>query len=353
MAEPLGIVSGIIAVLGAAKQLYKVIEGIADAPDVLERAKFDVRMTVEILESLHKHLGGPTADIGQQYPDLSPVLSRCKLKCDALKYLLGRSAKNSDKISLGDRMRLALKEEDIEDLRMDISLARESLALALSSLVLYAPVLFPTNGEVPRLTFSCYSVTSTNSHDAIERYQGEASKTMQDITDRMNKIQITIEVMGNDLGEEKRRRLADRDLALREHLSLCRESANNVEEHARYKSEFGNTNAAQEARLFAGIATQHLHGGVDQRFGDSNLGARSITFMGAGDTDAVLGFFQQGSHHVGGSAVSDHGASTPEVNLTRWPAYSQRALPSNAAVSDSDIGSVYRAEEVSEYVDND
>jgi hypothetical protein len=68
-----------------------------------------------------------------------------------------------------------------------------------------------------------------------------------------------------------------------------------VHEQARYKSEFGNITSGEAARTFAGIATKQLQGGVDQRFGDSHLGAQSVTFMGAGDTAAMLGFFEQTS----------------------------------------------------------
>jgi hypothetical protein len=87
--------------------------------------------------------------------------------------------------------------------------------------------------------------------------------------------------------------LNNQSAALKEHLRLCEESINLVREQARYRSEFGNITSGDAARTFAGVATKQLQGGVDQKFGDSHLGAQSVTFMGAGDTTAMLGFFEQ------------------------------------------------------------
>ncbi|KAL2832924.1 hypothetical protein BDW59DRAFT_138909 [Aspergillus cavernicola] len=272
MAEPLGITSGVLAVLGAVKQLYGFIENIADAPVEVERAKSDLGTTVEVLEELRKYLDGRKTDTPLQNTSLGPVLSRCLLKCEALRVLLNGLVKHSGKFSLWDRARLVLKKDNIEELRKDISSARESLAVALSSLIL---------------------VKSTNSHEAIKKCQDEASKATENIKNRMQEIQTTIKVVGKRLDEETKKSLDDQDLALREHLRLCEESIATIQKQARYKSEFGAIKTAEGAKAFAGIATKQLQGGVDQKFGDSDLGARSITFMGAGDTDAMLGFFRQ------------------------------------------------------------
>jgi gas vesicle protein len=137
------------------------------------------------------------------------------------------------------------------------------------------------------------SVTSMNSHDAITRYHDQATRTTDAIKQRVQEIQTTLSVMGSRLDQETERVLNNQSAALKEHIKLCEESVNLVREQARYRSEFGNITSGEAARTFAGVATEQLQGGVDQKFGDSNLGAQSVTFMGAGDTAAMLGFFEQ------------------------------------------------------------
>ncbi|KAL2793006.1 hypothetical protein BJX66DRAFT_233027 [Aspergillus keveii] len=242
-------------------------------------------MMVEVLEDLKKHVSHRKMSTLSHDASVSFVLQICLEKCKELQALLSGLVDHSSsgRFSIRSRTRVALKKNDIEDLRRDISSGRESLAVALGSLNL---------------------VTSTNSHDAIARYHDQATKTTDAIKQRVQEIQTTLSVMGSRLDQETERILNNQSAALKEHLRLCEESIKLVREQARYRSEFGNITSGDAARTFAGVATKQLQGGVDQKFGDSHLGAQSVTFMGASDTAAMLGFFEranvQTAYAVGG-----------------------------------------------------
>jgi hypothetical protein len=120
-------------------------------------------------------------------------------------------------------------------------------------------------------------------------------KAAGSIKQRLQEIETTLSVMGGRIDQNTERILDKQSATLKEHLKLCEESVNLVREQARYRSEFGNITSGEAARTFVGVAIQQLQGGVDQRFGDSHLGAQSVTFMGAGDTAAMLGFFERAS----------------------------------------------------------
>jgi NACalpha-BTF3-like transcription factor len=143
------------------------------------------------------------------------------------------------------------------------------------------------------VVFNNTRVTSTNSHNAITQYHEQATRTAEGFKHRVQEIQTTLSVMGSRIDQDTERILDKQSATLKEHLKLCEESINLVREQARYKSEFGNVKTGEAARSFLGVATKQLQGGVDQKFGDSDLGAQSVTFMGAGDTAAMLGFFEQ------------------------------------------------------------
>jgi hypothetical protein len=89
------------------------------------------------------------------------------------------------------------------------------------------------------------------------------------------------------------------------------------------------------------VATKQLQGGVDQKFGDSDLGAQSVTFMGAGDTAAMLGFLEranvQRTYAVGGDGLT-RGLRRLEVILPQMQSASgnrrasaPQALPESTA----------------------
>ncbi|KAL4879888.1 hypothetical protein BJY04DRAFT_219693 [Aspergillus karnatakaensis] len=292
MTEPIGVTSGTLTVLETVRQLYNFIESIIDAPNVLARAKVDLRMTVEVLEDMSQYVAGRGTKTQNQDAPLSSVLAECLLKCNALRLLLHDLVKKTGGLSILDRTRLALKEDSIEKLRNDISSARECLVVALSSLILTA---------------------STNSYEAIMDYQQQASSATDKIKQRMEEIQVAMRVLGTQIGEDVRKSLIEETLTLKERLRLCEESVNLIQDHAKYKSVVGDIKSGEAARAFAGVATNRLQGGVDQTFGDSDLGPRSITFMGAGDTDAVLGFFQ----HAGEQARSALDSGDQPANLPR------------------------------------
>jgi hypothetical protein len=136
MGEPIGILSGTLTLLEAARQLYQFIEKVADAPDVITSAKADFHMMVEVLEDLKQHASLRTGKPTAQDVSMAFVLQSCLEKCMELQTLLSDLVHHSSsgKLSIRDRTRVALKKNDIDDLRRDISSGRESLAVALGSL---------------------------------------------------------------------------------------------------------------------------------------------------------------------------------------------------------------------------
>lgn len=111
----------------------------------------------------------------------------------------------------------------------------------------------------------------------------------QDIQD----INATIKVLGRRIDEEERKNLEYRRSALEDFQKLCEASVAAVQKKARYKSRYGDMTTEESSIFFAGVVTKELRGGVDQKFGNCGVGIRSTAFIGAGDTDAVLGFFGQ------------------------------------------------------------
>lgn len=77
---------------------------------------------------------------------------------------------------------------------------------------------------------------------------------------------------------------------------------------------------AESAKVFAGVATKELGGGVDQKFGDSDIGSQGVVFMGAGDTEAMLGFFGQAGnqHGMHGANVWREATSAANHNPGMW-----------------------------------
>jgi hypothetical protein len=126
-------------VLETSRQLYSFIENIADAPDVITSAKADLRMMLEVLEDLKKHVSHRNTGTLSHDASVSFVLQICLEKCKELQVLLSGLVDHSSsgRFSIRSRTRVALKKNDIEDLRRDITSGRESLAVALGSLNLY------------------------------------------------------------------------------------------------------------------------------------------------------------------------------------------------------------------------
>lgn len=136
MSDPLSITSSILAVVGAAKQLHNFIERIKEAPDVLERTKSDLILTVKTFEELRNYLHTRPSDNCLQESVLQAVLTVCMQRCEAFQKLLDNLVRHSDQVSFRDKMRLAQKEDDIEDRRKELGYARESVGIAVSCLIL-------------------------------------------------------------------------------------------------------------------------------------------------------------------------------------------------------------------------
>lgn len=136
MSDPLSITSSILTVIGAAKQLYDFVERIKGAPDVLEKSKSDLLLTVKTLKALYKYVDGRPQESLMQETVLRPVLDRCTQTCEALQTLLNSLVRHSDHVSFWERTRLARSEDDIEERRKDISYARESVTIVVGSLTL-------------------------------------------------------------------------------------------------------------------------------------------------------------------------------------------------------------------------
>lgn len=136
MSDPLSITSSILTVIEAAKQLYDFVERIKGAPDVLEKSKSDLLLTVKTIEALYKYVYGRLQESLLQESVLRPVLDRCTQTCEALQTLLNSLVRHSDHVSFWDRTRLARSGDDIEECRKDISYARESVTIVVGSLTL-------------------------------------------------------------------------------------------------------------------------------------------------------------------------------------------------------------------------
>ncbi|KAB2573528.1 hypothetical protein DBV05_g7847 [Lasiodiplodia theobromae] len=116
---------------------------------------------------------------------------------------------------------------------------------------------------------------------------------MGDISEDIQGIDTAVKVLGSRMDELNKKNLEDRKSALADFQKLCEASVAAVQKEARYKSVFGDMKTAESAKVFAGVATKELRGGVDHTFGDCDIGSRGMVFMGAGDNEAMLGFFGQ------------------------------------------------------------
>jgi hypothetical protein len=143
MAEPLGIVSSVIAVAelaySSSKFLYQTIAGIRDAPEILVHLKTDVEILYDTIHSLQLRLEVRNLDTNlsesqkSNLREVKPALDACRIACDTFQPKIQRLSRPSadGHVSFWDRLKIQFQEKEIIAFQARLSSYKSTFAIAL------------------------------------------------------------------------------------------------------------------------------------------------------------------------------------------------------------------------------
>ncbi|KKY27143.1 hypothetical protein UCDDS831_g00888 [Diplodia seriata] len=272
MSDPLSISASIVALSQVVRTLYDFIDSIKDAPETLIRARDDLKSAESILEDLNHYLEsyGQTIPAVQaltgQKSALRSILPHFKKVCDDFHKKLDSCVRHSAEGSIlawTDRVMTSLKKGSIKKFRAEVSMARQLISLRVDMISL---------------------LNSEQSTAAIHNYQRKNETTMASIVQQLADLNIIVkrlQELSDESSEAVEKALRDQEAALKEQLRLCEENRVAAVSQVRFKQEFGDTKAGDNARNLQVLDLDETMGSFEQKYGNTDIGNGTWSAQGA------------------------------------------------------------------------
>ncbi|KAL1626689.1 hypothetical protein SLS54_002852 [Diplodia seriata] len=118
----------------------------------------------------------------------------------------------------------------------------------------------------------------------IHNYQRKNETTIEGIVQQLAGLDITmakLQELSDESSEAVERALKDQEAALKEQLRLCEENRVAADNQVRYKQEFGDTKAGDNARNLQVLDLDETRGSFEQKYGNTDIGNGTWSAQGA------------------------------------------------------------------------
>ncbi|KAL1639164.1 hypothetical protein SLS58_008251 [Diplodia intermedia] len=286
MPDPLSISASIVALSQVVRTLYDFIDSIKDAPETLTRAGDDLKSAESVLEDLNHYLEsyGQTTPALQALTDqksaLNSIIPQFKKLCDGFHKMLNSCVRHSaegSKLAWSDRVMTSLKKGNIEKFRAEVSKARQLISL-----------------RVDMISLLQNSLNSEQSNVAIQNFQRKNETTMATVVQQLADLDTTmakLQELSDESSEAVEKALRDQEAALKEQLRLCEENRVASVSQLRFKQEFGDTKAGDNARNLQVLDLDEARGSFEQKYGNTDIGNGTWSAQGAVGRTMLEKFF--------------------------------------------------------------